>query len=1365
MLNRPSSLLSLILFILIFSSHTYPQKVSAELLSSIKPMKLTENEPLLDGVQHIYLKENTLFVSNLWGGLQILDISNVLAPREIGVFKAELTHNAFPLDEKVFLSNELNGVTILDISIPSSPKQVGIIRTKGDAYFVLAKKDVAIVAEETYGIGFYDISDVRNPQEISRFDTDGFAWGLYLQDDILYVADKNGGVVILNISDPGNPQKISEYKKFNYARTIQIIDGLAYVADGPNGFGILDVTIPEKPKEISRFKTDGFTYSVFKLRGSIFLSNERRSRIDIINISDIKNPFKEGEYKASGKVYATVKKDVYLFVAADKETQILRYNNSPVLETIANQTVDENMQLTVTPQASDPDGDPIFFSIENMPDGAKFDSVSGILSWTPTYEQSGKYRKVKITVHEKTTTKLSVSSHFEVDVRHINRNPILPANADSVIDENTKLSFILAQGTDPDKEDKGNLTYRAQNLPEGAVFDPRKRELSWEPTYEQSGSYNIGFTLDDAAGGFANDEITLIVNHVDRKPVLDEVGNKIVGENFELSFYLNGQDLDKEDQNYLSYEASSLPEGSVFNPNTAHFSWTPTFEQSGEYKNLLFVFNAGNLSDSINVDVLVNHTNRRPIIAKIDDKVVDENELLGFSIAGSDLDKEDADGLTYKGLNLPIGAVFNEDSLSFRWKPTFEQSGLYENVQFLVSDPVGLTDTATISITVNHINRAPALEQPLAATVNENAALTLTLAGNDPDIEDKGKLIYTAENLPEGANLQNNTFTWTPTFDQSGKYTVNFEVSDGALSDAKSYEIKVDHVNRAPLISQLKNQETNEKELLSFTLAGSDPDVEDEGRLKFWASDLPKGAAFDSVSNTFNWTPNFDQSGSYEPKFTLIDPNNLKDEISVKVEVNHVNRTPVLPEQPPITIDENKQLEYQLIEASDPDIEDRGKLIYSCDKMPEGMIFNQQNLIISWLPNFESSGDYEILVNVKDSEFTVSKPLVVNVNHINRAPVIEKISPQTAMENSVWEQAVRFNDPDAEDKGKLSLKADNLPGGMNFDDKTGLLNWTPTFEQSGTYDNIKISVIDPAGLVAENNFNLTVTHVNRPPFLEQIQPVTANENESIQIRLAAKDKDKEDEGKLKFSSTSPLPKGAALDAATGAFDWQPTFLQAGAYQLEFQVTDGAGLTAKTTAAITVNDINRAPVLTALEAQSVVEGSELTFNVVGSDEDTDNTLTFSAKELPDGAAFHEADAQFSWKPSFEQAGEYEVGFHLNDGKETVSTSVKIIVENKNREPQLSGDSNAETEEEQELRLSFSASDLDGDNLTFSADNLPSGADFSGDGTFTWTPKIGQAGAYTIIVKVNDGSAEVSENLTINVSAKPAPVPAPADTTSN
>jgi len=88
---------------------------------------------------------------------------------------------------------------------------------------------------------------------------------------------------------------------------------------------------------------------------------------------------------------------------------------------------------------------------------------------------------------------------------------------------------------------------------------------------------------------------------------------------------------------------------------------------------------------------------------------------------------------------------------------------------------------------------------------------------------------------------------------------------------------------------------------------------------------------------------------------------------------------------------------------------------------------------------------------------------------------------------------------------------------------------------------------------------------------------------------------------------------------------------------------------------------------------------------------------------------------------------------------------------NRAPVLTSIGNKSVNEGSLLQFTLSATDADGDTLTYSAVNLPSGATFNPTTrTFSWTPNYVQSGTYnTVTFRVTDGAVTTQEIITITV----------------
>ncbi|HXF49424.1 MAG TPA: Ig-like domain-containing protein, partial [Verrucomicrobiae bacterium] len=1033
---------------------------------------------------------------------------------------------------------------------------------------------------------------------------------------------------------------------------------------------------------------------------------------------------------------------------ADSEVVVITVNNvnrTPVLNAIGSKSTNENQLLQFRVSATDPDLTTPALSTAGLPSGVVFvDSTNGAgsFSWTPTYFQAGTYNVTFVA----SDGSLADSEAVTITVNNVPQAPILNGIGAKSTNENQLLQFRVS-AVDPD----GTIpALSIVGLPSGAVFVDSTNgagSFTWTPDFFQSGNYNVTFIASD--GSLADSEVvTITVNNVNRAPLLNAIGAKSTNENQLLQFRVSASD---PDLTTLTLSTAGLPSGAVFVDSTngaGSFSWTPSFTQAGSY-NVTFIASDGSLADSEVVAITVNNVNRAPVLNTIGSKTENENQLLQFRVSASDPD------LTTPSLNavgLPSGAAFVDSTNgagSFSWTPSFTQSGSY-NVTFIASDG-SLADSEVVAITINNVNAPPVLNAIGAKSTNENQLLQFRISASDIDATVP---TLSAANLPTGAVLTDSltgagSFSWTPSFFQSGTYNVTFIASDGSLADSEVVTITVNNVNRAPVLNAIGAKSTNENQLLQFRISSSDPDLTTP---TLSAVGLPTGATFvDSLNGagSFNWTPTFFQSGSYNVTFIASD-GSLADSEVVAITVNNVNRAPVLSAIGAKSVNENQLLQFR-VSASDPDLTTPA---LSTVGLPTGATFvDSLNGAgsFSWTPSFTQSGSYNVTFIASDGSLADSEVVTITVNNVNRAPVLNAIGAKSTNENQLLQFRVSASDPDLTTP---TLSTVGLPTGATFVDSlngAGSLNWTPTFFQSGSYN---VTFIASDGSLADSEVvTITVNNVNRAPVLNAIGAKNTNENQLLQFRVSATDPDLT----TPVLSAVGLPAGAAFVDSTngaGSFNWTPSFFQSGTYNVTFIASDGS-LADSEVVTITVNNVNRAPVLAAIGAKSTNENQLLQFRVSATDPDL-TTPVLSTVGLPTGATFVDSAngaGSFSWTPSFTQSGSYNVTFIASDGALADSEVVTITVNNVNRAPVLNAIGAKSVNENQLLQFRVSSSDPDGTISALSTVGLPTGAIFvdstNGAGSFSWTPTFFQSGAYNVTFIASDGSLADSEVVTITV----------------
>jgi cyclophilin family peptidyl-prolyl cis-trans isomerase len=378
-----------------------------------------------------------------------------------------------------------------------------------------------------------------------------------------------------------------------------------------------------------------------------------------------------------------------------------------------------------------------------------------------------------------------------------------------------------------------------------------------------------------------------------------------------------------------------------------------------------------------------------------------------------------------------------------------------------------------------------------------------------------------------------------------------------------------------------------------------------------------------------------------------------------------------------------------------------------------------------------------------------SSPLVITLDGTGPA---FSTSPTTTARASI---AYSY-DPLTDDEGGAGFSYALItgPSGMNINNASGLISWTPTLAQQGTANNVTIRAIDRAGNFTDQSFTINVA-ANSTPTLPAIAIQNINEGVLYSFTAVGNDADLPNDT-LTYSLVNS-PSNASINATTGLFSITPTEQQGGtALSATIRVTDAQGLFAEQTFTLNVGEVNASPTITQLNDQSAATNALFSVSVNASDSDLPaQTLSYSLITAPSGMTISNAGL-IEWTPPANLANSSQqvtVAVSDNNGG-TAQMTFTVNVQQTPIAPALDPVSDQNASEGQELTIQLNGTDanLPFDSLTYSIFSGPSNATINATtGLFSFTPNELQGGTSAmIVVRVTDGSGlffDRSFNVTI------------------
>jgi len=281
--------------------------------------------------------------------------------------------------------------------------------------------------------------------------------------------------------------------------------------------------------------------------------------------------------------------------------------------------------------------------------------------------------------------------------------------------------------------------------------------------------------------------------------------------------------------------------------------------------------------------------------------------------------------------------------------------------------------------------------------------------------------------------------------------------------------------NSPPVLAYIGPKSINEGNMLSFTATATDSDVPPQTLTFSLGPGAPAGASITS-GGVFTWTPTEAQGpGSYVIRIIVSD-GSLQDYEDITVTVNEVNVAPILDPIGNKAVNELTLLTFTAT-ASDADLPAQTLTFSLGAGSPAGASITSAG-VFTWTPTeVQGPGSYVIRIIVSDGLAQDYEDITVTVNEVNQPPVLNPIGPKTVSVGDLLQFTVTASDPDLPAQ-TLTFSASNFPLGATFNPITRVFSWTPTSGQAGVYSGVHFEVSDGALTDSED---ITITVIAPPP--------------------------------------------------------------------------------------------------------------------------------------------------------------------------------------------------------------------------------------------------------------------------------------------
>ncbi|WP_198325268.1 tandem-95 repeat protein [Permianibacter aggregans] len=980
-------------------------------------------------------------------------------------------------------------------------------------------------------------------------------------------------------------------------------------------------------------------------------------------------------------------------------------NDAPTTSNVSLNT-SEDSAVNGAIVASDIDGDSLSYALGTGPsNGSVTLNADGTFTYTPNANYNG---GDSFTVIVSDGNGGTVMSTVSINVAAVNDAPTTSDVALNTNEDTAVNGSVIASDIDGD-----SLSYALGTGPSnGSVTLNADGTFTYTPNANYNGGDSFTVIVSDGNGGTVMSTVSINVAAVNDAPTTSDVALN-TNEDTAVNGSIVAADIDGDS---LSYALGTGPSNGTVTLNAdGTFTYTPNANYNGIDSFTVIVSDGNGGTVVSNVSIGVGAVNDAPVAVN-DTATTDEDTSVTISVLTNDTDTDgDTLTVTTASVNPAQGTVTINADNTLNFVPAANFNGVAV-ISYTISDGNGGTSTATVNVTVNAVNDAPATSD-VTLNTSEDTAVNGAIVAADVDGD---SLSYVVGSSPTNGVVTLNadgTFTYTPNANYHGDDSFTVTVSDGnGGSTTNTVTINVAAINDAPTTSDV-TLSTNEDVAVNGAVVGNDVDGD---ALSYAIGSTPtNGVVVLNADGTFIYTPNANYHGS--DTFTVIvsDGNGGSTTSTVNVSVAAANDAPTTTN---VHLSTNEDVAVNgAVIGNDVDGDALSYVIGSAPT--NGVVVLNADGTFTYTPNENYNGSDSFTVIVSDGNGgTTTSTVSINVAAINDAPTTSDVALNTD-EDTAINGAIVANDIDGD---SLSYAVGTGPSNgavtLNAD---GTFTYTPNANYNGS-DSFTVIVSDGNGGSTTSTVSINVAAINDAPTTSDVA-LNTDEDTAVNGAIVANDIDGDS---LSYAVGTGPTNGAVTLNADGTFTYTPNANYHGSDSFTVIVSDGNGGTTTSTVNISVSAVNDAPIASN-DTAATDEDTAVTISVLGNDIDIDgdalNVIAASVDPVQ-GTVTVNPDNTLNFVPAANFNGVAVISYTISDGNGgTSSATVNVTVNPVADAPIIGGDISGSLTEDVDVvggnlsvTGSLNVSDPDAGESGMQAANLTGAyGSFAIDNSGSWT----------------------------------------------